>query len=134
MTLIVEPFGPDYPRELGATVAKYRRLAKNSIFDIDKPWRDLWADAIEKSIKAKQRAALQREAPTHRVSCASKSDHSCGLKISAAVREQHRSALLACPGAERRKRTDHEWRVMYEDAMQDKRRLSLAGCALEIAA
>src|SRR5882672_11860056 len=122
MTYIEGQFGPDYPREMGATVQKFRSKAKASIFDLSKADRDAWADAIEKSIKAKQRAALQRELPSHRVSCASGTDHSCGLKISAAVREQHRSALLACPGAERRKRTEREWRVMYEEAMQEKRR------------
>src|SRR5713226_9950622 len=119
--MIPKPFGPEYPRELGATVSKYRAKAKDSIFALSKAERDAWAYAIEKAILAKQRGSLSRETPTHRISCASGTNHSDGRKISAAIREQHRSALLAYPSAERRKRSDCEWQAMYDHAMKQKR-------------
>lgn len=117
---IPEPFGPEYP-QLGATVAKFRKKAPHSIFDLSKAERNNWAAAIEKEILAKQRQALQRELPTHNVDCASGTNHSCGLKISAAVRAQHRAALLAWPAQERAKRSDAAWKSLYEQAMKLKR-------------
>jgi hypothetical protein len=110
-SILPEPFGPEYPRELGATVQKYRRLAKNSIFDLDKPWRDLWADAIEKSIKAKQRAALLGQGSPPVRPC----------PIGDARREHLRNALLAYPAKVRRERTPEAWQEMYDEAMEQKR-------------
>jgi hypothetical protein len=120
MTTLLEQFGPDYP-DLGASVAKYRRKAKESIFARTKAERDSNADAIENAIRAKQRSALQRELPSHRVSCASGTDYSDGREISAAVRQQHRSALQACPSQIRRARAPHVWEDMYNEAMAAKR-------------
>lgn len=114
--------GPEYPRELGATVAKFRRKAakKRTIFLLSKAERDEWADAIEKSIRAKQRAALQRELPSHNCGCASGTNYSDGRKISEAVRQQHLTALLAYPGKVRRERTAREWEKLYEAAMKEQ--------------
>ncbi len=112
---------PPYP-ELGATVAKYRRKANlaGSVMAMDKADRHAYADAIEKVIRSKQRAALQRETPTHNVSCASRTNHNTGEAIHKAMRAKQRAALLAAPGMIRRARTDREWQDMYAQAMYEK--------------
>jgi hypothetical protein len=121
MTLIVEPFGPVYP-ELGAGVAKYRkRMGDGGLADLTREERRAYADAIETSIRAKQRSALLRVTQTHNVDCASGTNHNCKHALHKALKEQQRSALLACPAEIRRKRTAAEWQEMYEDAMQEKR-------------
>ena len=53
--------------------------------------------------------------------CASGTWHTTGEAIHAAVREQHRAALLSAPGEIRRKRKPQTWRKMYEAAMSEKR-------------
>lgn len=119
---ILEPFGPVYP-DLGAAVAKHRRRMTHGLMTAPKQMRDAYADAIEIAIRAKQRAALQREVPSRpRNNCASGTDHWNGEEISKAVRLQHRTALLSYPSRVRRERTDAEWRALYEDAMTEKRR------------
>ena len=45
-----------------------------------------------------------------------------GLKILAAVLARQRAALQAYVGSARSKRTDAEWRRLYDAAMADKRR------------
>jgi hypothetical protein len=115
MTAICEPFGPDYP-DL-PTVKKHRK----NLTSLSQEQRRAYGEAVENAIRAKQRAELQRELPTHPVSCASGTNHNCGRKISAAMRAKHRAALLACPGQERRARTPQIWQTMYDAAMAEKR-------------
>ncbi len=112
---------PPYP-DLGAKVMKFRRVAaKGGLMDMPKAQRNAYADAIEDAIRTKQRQELQRELPSHNVSCASGTNHNDGAAISAAVRAQHRAALLAAPSKERKARTPEKWRKMYDAAMADKR-------------
>jgi hypothetical protein len=122
---LLAPFGPDYP-DLGAAVTKYRRKAKQSVFDLSDAERAAYAKAIETAIRAKQRAATQRTLPSHNVKCASGTNHSCGLKISEAVRAQHRSALQSYVAKVRRERTECEWREMYDRAMAQKNKREAA--------
>jgi len=110
MTFIPKQFGPEYPRELGATVAKYRNKAKDSIFALSKAERNAWADAIEKSILAKQRSALLGQG----------SPPARPRPIGDALREQLRNALLAYPAKVRRERTPEAWQEMYDHAMKQK--------------
>lgn len=116
-----EEGNPPYP-ELGATVAKYRRKARGSIMDLSREERIAYADAIESSIRSKQRAALQRESPTHQCNCASGTNHNTGEAIHKAMQAKQRAALIAECSRVRRKRTDQEWRDMYEEAMAAKRK------------
>jgi hypothetical protein len=111
--------GPSYP-ELGTGVAKYRKLIREGLAALSKAERQAYGDAIEKAIRAKQRSELQRELPTHRVSCASGTDHNTGEAIHKAILAQHRARTQAWPGQIRRARTDAEWREMYEQAMSEK--------------
>lgn len=62
--VIPEPFGPTYP-DLGAGVAKYRRMAASagSVMEMDKALRHAYADAIEKAIRAKHRTLHMKPAP-----------------------------------------------------------------------
>lgn len=62
--VIPKPFGPIYP-DLGAGVAKFRRLAAKagSIMDMPKAERYAYADAIEKAIHAKNRTLHMRPNP-----------------------------------------------------------------------
>lgn len=57
--------GPVYP-ELGATVARYRRIAAfhGSIKEMPKADRRAYADAIEKAIRAKHRTLHMRPTPS----------------------------------------------------------------------
>jgi hypothetical protein len=121
VTAILGEFGPVYP-DLGPSVAKYRRAAKAGLASLSKAQRHAYADAIEKAIRAKQRAALQRELPSHRVSCTSGTNHNDGTAIDAAIRQQHRSALQAYVSKVRRDRTPQQWSDMYEKAMAEKRK------------
>jgi hypothetical protein len=59
-----EPFGPVYP-DLGAGVAKYRRKAMQagSIKNMSREDRHAYADAIEKSIRAKHRTLHMKPTP-----------------------------------------------------------------------
>jgi hypothetical protein len=111
---------PPYP-DLGPTVAKFRRLASKGLAAMLVTDRRAYADAIEKAIRAKQRAELQRELPSHRVNCASGTDHNDGEKIHEAIRAKHRAKLLAAPSQERRARKPEDWKKMYREAMEEKR-------------
>jgi hypothetical protein len=54
--------------------------------------------------------------------CASRTWHSDGRAISAAIRQQHEAALLSYPDYVRRRRTPMEWHALYKAAMDEKRR------------
>ena len=116
--------GPEYPRELGTKVAKYRRMADSAggVMAMDKRFRDQYAEAVEEAFLGLQRSALRRNLePESRCPCASGTRHSDGKKISAAVRAQHAAQLAAYPAKVRRERTPVEWQAMYDEAMQEKR-------------
>jgi hypothetical protein len=106
------PFGPEYPKDLGPNVAKFRRMASDGIAGMDHALRKAYGEAVEAAIKSKQRSDLLREgtAPPPLVK-----------DVGAYLRAKQRSALLACPGAERRARTSDEWQRLYEEAMNAKR-------------
>jgi hypothetical protein len=103
--------------DLGSSVAKFRRKA-----ELTKDERRAYGEAVERAVLAKQRQALQRELPSHAVSCASGTSHSDGRKISEAVRQQQRASLLSYPAKVRAARPSHEWRKLYDKAMDEKRR------------
>ena len=113
-------YGPLYP-DMGQGVAKFRTIAKKCGGVQKMSEADRWAygSAIEKKILAMQRSELQRELPEHKVNCASGCASPDG--VGDHMRRKQRAALAACPGMERRARTDQQWREMYEQAMADKR-------------
>lgn len=122
MTVIIpEAFGPIYP-ELPAA-KKFRAMAASAgaVAAMDRALRQAYGEAVEIAIRAKQRAELQRELPTHNCHCASGTNHNDGRAISAAMRAKHRAALAACPSQVRRARSADEWRKMYAEAMAEKR-------------
>ena len=56
--------------------------------------------------------------PSH--PCASGTTHTGGAAISAAIRDQHRTALQSYPAYARSRRTDSEIRAKYIEAMREK--------------
>lgn len=118
-----EVFGPDYPRELGAAVAKFRAKARGGLSDLSREERRAYGAAVEKAILAKQKAEFMRASvePGHRCPCASGTWHSDGAAIHEAVRRQQLAALLACPSQIRRERSKKEWERLYKAAMAEKR-------------
>jgi hypothetical protein len=58
-----ERYTPPYP-DLGAGVLKYRRKARESIFNLTREERVAYADAIEKAIRAKHRILHMRPTPS----------------------------------------------------------------------
>ena len=115
----VGQFGPVYPELAG--MAKHRKAARNGLAAMSRAERQAYGLAVETAIRAKQRAELQRELPTHNVSCASGTNHNTGAAIHKAMQAKQRAALLAAPSAERRARKPAEWRRLYDAAMADKR-------------
>jgi hypothetical protein len=111
-------FGPLYP-DL-PTVKKHRKAARDGLASLSADQRRAYGEAVEIAIRAKQRAELQRELPTHICHCASGTNHNDGAAIHKAMQAKQRAALLACPSQVRRARTAHEWEVMYAEAMADK--------------
>lgn len=65
MSIVCEPFGPEYP-ELGAGVAKFRRIAAKvgSVRAMARADVVAYADAIEKAIRAKHRTMHMRPTPS----------------------------------------------------------------------
>jgi hypothetical protein len=113
--------GPDYPA-LGATVAKWRRRARDGLQSLTREERREYGEAVERAILELQRAQLnQGFAPiSPQCACASGTAHNTGEAIHNAVREQQARALVAYPSQVRRKRTPLEWQQMYETAMAEK--------------
>jgi hypothetical protein len=104
-------FGPVYDLN-SAALQKFRRNGGD---------RQAYGAAVEAAVLASQRAALRGAGNSQpRPNCASGTWLSCGREISAAVRQQHRAALLAYPDRVRRARTDAEWQEMYDAAMAEK--------------
>jgi hypothetical protein len=106
-----------------ATLAKYRWLARKGLAALTKEERRSYGKAVEQAILAKQRsellASLGRPAnPKPR--CASGTPFSDGAEIHEAIKQQQRGALLSAPSQIRRRRTDAEWRQLYNEAMAAK--------------
>jgi hypothetical protein len=114
---IEEQFGPFYP-DLGAGVAKFRRIPRNKITKVQ---RLAYGEAVHRAILAKQRSELQRELPSFKPRCASGTWHADGDKIHAAIQQQQAARLQAAV-AQDRKRTPAQWKTAYDAAMQDQRR------------
>jgi hypothetical protein len=114
--------GADYPRDLGATVAKFRWLAARGLKALTYEQRQAYGTAVEKAILAKQRAECRaHDAEMPKPRCASGTWHTTGAAIEEAVRAKQRAALAACPGKVRRARTPGVWASMYAEAMAEKR-------------
>ena len=111
---------PPYP-DLGAGVAKYRRMARDGgVQQLPEAIRWAYGEAIEKAIRAMQRSELQRELPNHACGCASGCSKPDG--IGDHMRQKQRSDLLAYPGKVRRHRTSEQWQALYDAAMAEKRK------------
>ncbi len=111
-----EEGNPQYP-DLGEGVAKLRRKVRGSIYDIPREQRVAYADAIERAIRAKQRSALQGAFGA--VPTANYGD------VGDRIRAAHRASLAAYAGKVRRARKHHEWMALYEEAMEEKRKLGV---------
>ena len=114
---------PDYPRELGPEVSTHRRKANGGLHKLPREQRIAYGDAVERAILRKQRAEFQHAScePGHKAKCASGTWCTTGATIDAAIKQQHRAALAAAPGQERRARTPEQWQAMYDEAMREKR-------------
>jgi alpha-amylase/alpha-mannosidase (GH57 family) len=117
---ILEPFGPKYP-DLGARVAKFRRIPKNQLTEDHK--RE-YGEAIESAIRSLQRSEFFRHHCFNPISplphCASGTWYSEGDDIHKAIREQQKRALWNYPEQVRKKRTQVEWQELYNKAMAEK--------------
>ena len=111
------PFGPTYPA-MGPRVAKFRRVARDQLTPDQ---RREYSAAIVDKIRALQRAAVMRDLPSFRPSCASGTWHNnADGKVGAAVREQQARALLACPDEIRAARSIVDLDAAYKAAMREK--------------
>lgn len=119
MTDLSEQYGPAYP-DLGATVAKLRRVAANhSIAAFKRLAVREHGRAVLKAIAGKQRAELAREG-TAAPAPYTGTNRQIGLKILASIAK---SARQTCnPDAIRKARTDAELIEAYEAAMAAKRK------------
>lgn len=105
--------GPAYP-EMGAGVAKFRRLAEKagSISAMSKAERFAYGSAVENAIKAKHRSALLGASVVLEGPCRDIGDK---------IRGEHKAALSRCMSAERKARSPSLWGSMYAAAMAEKR-------------
>jgi hypothetical protein len=115
------------------TLAKYRWLAREGLATLTKEERHAYGAAVEQATLAKQRsellASLGRPA-NPKARCASGTPFPNGADIHEAIRQQQRNALRAAPSQIRRKRTDAEWRQLYEQAMTAKAAAAAANVAV----
>lgn len=117
------PGDPDYPENLGTSVAKFRRMARNGLSDLTHEQRRTYGDKVEKAILAKQRSEFNALGPINpKSNCASGTTYTTGEAIHEAIKAQQTTALRNYPAQVRRKRTDVEWRSMYDEAMKAKRK------------
>ena len=115
---------PEYPRNLGATVAKFRAMARKGLRALTYEQRCAYGEAVEKAILAKQQSEFQARIGVRnpKCHCASGTNHNTGEAIHNAIRARQLAALHAFPAQARRKRTNFEWESMYADAMAEKAR------------
>jgi len=113
-----EPFGPEYP-QLSAAVAKFRAMARRrgGLKRLTHAERRAYGAAVHKAFVSLNTKVKGLPAIEPRPHCASRTVYSDGRKIAAAIRQQHLSALRACPAAERRSRSPLDWELMYAKAM-----------------
>jgi hypothetical protein len=118
-------WGPDYPVNLGSTVARLRAKANagGGLSALTRDERQRYGEAVGKAIIAKQRAEGHQGLPpvNPKPRCASGTWHTTGEAIHEAIKAQHHRALLAYPAKVRRNRTNAEWEVLYRLAMLEKR-------------
>ena len=108
---VPEPFGPIYP-DLGSGVAKFRK--RGPVAKMPKAMRREYGEAVEKAIRAKQRAQL-------RSWCGKDQANVHEDVVGEARLQRMRAALQASVGKERREREADVWKSMYEEAMKQKR-------------
>lgn len=94
---------PPYP-DLGPKVARLRRCYPCKEYGL----------AVLEAIRCKQRQELQSSRP-HGVTGAIRNTSKDILR---AIANRQAAALLAYPGQVRRKRTEAEWRKLYDEAMK----------------
>jgi hypothetical protein len=88
---------------------------------MDKASRVAYALAVEKAVRAKQRAEHARAFTPPSPNCASGTFHNNGEDIGRAVAAQNRTRANAAARRDRSKRTPRQWQAMYDAAMQEKR-------------
>jgi hypothetical protein len=105
--------GPAYP-EMGASVAKFRRLAAKagSVAAMPRAERVAYANAVEAAINAKNNAWWK---------AGSAIPEGPARDVGAKVRAEHAAALARCGAAERAARKPAVWELMYAKAMAEKR-------------
>lgn len=114
-----EQFGPAYP-DLGATVAKLRRVAANhTIAAFQRVARRDHGRAVLKAIASKQRAEIAGEG-TRAPAPLSGTNRQRGLKL---LQSLAKAARQTCnPDAIRKARTDVEVQALYAQVMAAKRK------------
>lgn len=126
---MIDDRGPVYPRELGATVAKFRAMAeaRGGVRKLSPEDRHAYGEAVGQAILAKQRSEAHQGLPpvTPKARCASGTYLSDGDDIHDALRRQQRASLESCPGKVRRARKPEQWRQLYAVAMKQKKRKKL---------
>jgi hypothetical protein len=108
---------------MGAGLDKHRRTARacGGAMAMDKASRDAYVLAVEKAVRAKQRAEHARAFIPPSPNCASGTWHTTGEEIGRAVAAQNRARANAAAMRDRSKRTPRQWQEMYDAAMQEKR-------------
>jgi hypothetical protein len=96
---------------------------------MDPTLRYQYGEAVLEVVRALQRSALQRELPSHNVSCPSGCSSPDGKDIIRHIQNAQRASLAACPDQVRRARKPEEWQEMYEAAMKEKREREAARVA-----
>jgi hypothetical protein len=115
-------YGPIYP-DLGRTVAKFRRKAKDGLKHLSVFEREAYGDAVSERIRALQKNELASvlAVRTFRSNSASGTFANSGEAVHAAVREQQRKELDAYPSYIRRNRDPQKVREEYEAVIAEKR-------------
>lgn len=122
MSSRVSDSGPSYD-VTSVALARYRWWAREGLATLTKDERRVYGEAVERAILAKQRSELLAslgKPANPKPRCASGTLFPNGADIHEATKQQQRNALRAAPSQIRRKRTDAEWRQLYEQAMAAK--------------
>jgi hypothetical protein len=105
---------------MGPRVTKFRKIPRDQLTPEQ---RREYSAAIVAKIQSLQRAAVMRDLPSFRPSCASGTWHNNGDgAVGAAVRDQQARALLACPDQIRAARSVVDLELQYKAAMAAKRK------------
>lgn len=113
-----EPFGPNYPPMPGLN--KYRTAAAQAggVAKLDPILRKKYGAAIEKAIRAMQRAAMAKVYVMPAPRCASGSWANTAEGIEKAVRARQASELAAAARRDREGRSDETIQALYDQAMR----------------